>query len=399
MQLYNHQKKILDDDFPKHGIFLQTGGGKTRVALSLARGTTLVVAPKTQVLDGNWEREYKKMGATFPLTVMSKEAFRRDNKTLRRYDTLIIDEAHTVAGVTPFTRSVKRVERPKASQLWEAVMAYIERTKPARIYPVTATPIRSPMSVWALARILGKTWDFYEFRKAFYTEVRMPGRSVWMPNKSQAAKERLGRVVASIGWVGQLSDWFDVPEQIDRTMYCPLSKEQEEAIDLLPLEYPMPLTLVGKTHEAEQGMSKVEKIEELREEFGKVLVFARYTAQIDAIHDHFLKKGIPAFTLTGKTKDRAAFVRAAEAMVEGVAIVQSSIAAGFELPSISCVIFASCDWSIVNYTQARGRVLRANALKRNLNVHLVSGDVDRAVLKALQDKQDFTEKMYITNKP
>ena len=47
--LYEHQLKIITDNRKKTGIFLGTGSGKTLIALSLARGKTLIIAPKTQV--------------------------------------------------------------------------------------------------------------------------------------------------------------------------------------------------------------------------------------------------------------------------------------------------------------------------------------------------------------
>ena len=46
--LYEHQKKVLLEDKHRCGLFLGTGAAKTRTALCLAEGKTLVVCPKQQ---------------------------------------------------------------------------------------------------------------------------------------------------------------------------------------------------------------------------------------------------------------------------------------------------------------------------------------------------------------
>jgi hypothetical protein len=87
-ELFDHQKRIIDDDPKKTGLFLGTGSAKTRTALELARGKTLVICPKTQKEDQNWERENEKWGCGVDLTVISKETFRRDEHILGRFDTV-----------------------------------------------------------------------------------------------------------------------------------------------------------------------------------------------------------------------------------------------------------------------------------------------------------------------
>ena len=156
MQLYNHQQKIIDDDPKKTGLFLSTGSGKTRIALLLAIGKTLVICPKTQKEDGNWEREVKKLGLKIELDTISKETFRRDHEKLPRYDTVICEEAHTLLGVTPNVRYKNKQAIPKTSQLYEALESFLNRIQPERLYLVTATIIKNPMTVWGAGKLLGK---------------------------------------------------------------------------------------------------------------------------------------------------------------------------------------------------------------------------------------------------
>lgn len=408
--LYAHQKKIIDEDPKKKGLFLGTGSGKTATALMLAKGRTLVVCPKTQRDDRNWEREHERLGLSYPLKVVSKEDMRRDYQMLAGCQTLILDEAHTVAGVTPSTRYKNRIEIPKSSQTYDATMAYIRRVKPERIYPCTATPTRSPMAVYSLGRMLGASWEYFKFRNRFYVKLPMPGRTVYAPKKDDDTKDLLAKLVNRIGYTGRLADWMDVPEQTHKTIRTELSKAQQDAIDDLPLNYPDPIVLVGKTHQVENGIlmedgeevrsfgtdGKVQAIMELAEEFPKVLVFAKYRAQIALIAKAAKDAKIPVYTLTGETKDRGAVLRDAESPANKrcIFIAQSQISAGYELPSFRCTIFASASYSFVDLEQAIGRTLRANALNRNLYVYLSSGEVDKAVWRSLADKKDFSERIY-----
>ena len=111
---YSHQKKIIDEDKKHTGLWLGTGSAKTRIALAMACGNTLVIAPKTQVEDGNWEREFKLLlkegfvSKISDLRVISKETFRRDWEKLSGAMTVIVDEAHTCLGATPNIRYVKK---------------------------------------------------------------------------------------------------------------------------------------------------------------------------------------------------------------------------------------------------------------------------------------------------
>lgn len=409
MNLYQHQKKIIDEDKPKAGLFLGTGSGKTLVALLLARGNTLVICPKTQREDQNWEREKKKNFIALNLHVMSKEEFKKYEPTLGAFDTVIVDEAHTCLGVTPNTRQRNKRIIPKASQIYEALEQYVARTKPKRFYLVTATIIRSPMTVFAAARLLGRDWDFYDFRSTFYTKLPMPGREVYVPKRDAATKDRLAATVQKLGYVGRLQDYFDVPDQTFKTIDVELTEKQKKRIAELKMEYPDPIVRVGKIHQVENGVlsgdefsdpesfdnQKIDRILEILMEYPKLVIFAKYRAQIAQIEAVLRRERIPVLTMTGDTKDRGSVIKEANSWPEGVLIVQAQISAGWELPEYPCMVFASRTYSFVDYDQAIGRIQRANNIKKNLYISLVvKGGVDEAVQKSIENKQDFSERIY-----
>lgn len=411
MNLYAHQKKIIDEDKPKAGLFLGTGSGKTRIALHLAYRTTLIIAPKTQVLDGNWQRENDKLDQRKAIIVISKETFRRDHAKLPAYDTVIVDEAHTCLGATPNVRYRNKVAIPKTSQLFEALEAYLARTKPERFYLCTATIIRSPMTVWAAGKLLGYKWNFYEFRQMFYVRLPMPGREVWQAKSDSATKDHLARIVRKIGYTGRLEDFFDVPEQTFKTINVELTAEQKKRIKDMALEYPEPIVRVDKIHQIENGVlagdefnepeyfenGKVDAIKELALEFPRMVVFCKYTAQIRELDTALQDAGYKTLVMTGETLNRGELIRKANVLSNCIFICQAQISAGWELPEYPVMVFASRTYSFVDYDQALGRIQRANNIKKNLYINLVvKGGTDEAVDECLRNKQDFNERIYAT---
>jgi len=405
MQNYNHQQKIIDADPIKRGLFLGTGSGKTRTVLQLARGKTLVICPKTIRDEKTWGREMMSLLLfnlkITDLVVLSKEDFKKQADTLERFDTVIADEAHTVSGIHPATFQKNYVKYPKTSQIYAKLVYYIAKTKPQRVYLLTATPMPNPMVVYGLGTILGYRWDFFKFRDMFYWEK---ARNIWLVKKGKDEKEKLAKIVNNIGEIGRLEDFFDVPEQTYKNHYVESTIPQRTLVKELQLEYPDPLVQLGKRHQLEQGIydgknikeNKTKVIEQYLQEFKKVIVFAKYTAQIKYYEEYFKDK-YNTLVLTGATKNRDILFESAREAKECIFIVQSSISAGWELPDFPCMLFASESFSYVDREQGEGRILRANHLKKNLYVTLICGQTDKKVRENIANKEDFVEHMHAEN--
>lgn len=405
MNWYKHQLDLINANPHNRLVAFGCGAGKTRTTLQLCKnkgGTVLVVAPKTQILDRTWEREMEATDIRVPLTTISKERFK---KGAPKAEILVLDEGHVFLGVTAATRYRNKVEIPRASQLFEEVLKWIEINKPKAIYICSATPFPQPMALWAVARIFGlNEWDYFAFRRKFYSYVPNIGRGVWLPKKDDESQELLRVLALKVGTFGKLQDFFDVPDQVHKEITVGLSTEQTKAIRSLALTYPEPIVRIGKRHQVEQGVLdgvslieyKTEEIMPLVQEFDKVLVFARYTKQIEHLEAVLQKKfkGHTVLTLTGATEDRRELLQMAEKAKKCIVIAQSQISTGYELPSFRCTVFASMSYSFVDFEQALGRTLRANALAKNLYVYLLSDEVDRAVLKAVREKRDFNESLF-----
>ncbi len=417
--LYEHQLKVLKEDKHKCGLFLGTGAAKTRTALCLAEGKTLVICPKQQREDKTWERENKKWETKVRLTVISKEDIRKMWDILPKYQTVIIDEVHSCLGVSPNTVQRKGIQYPQTSQIYESTRKFIEKINPKRLYFLSATPAPKPMSMWGLGILMGQNWDFYLFRQAYYIEVRVGGvRRIWMPKKTQEAKQRLANLVQKLGYTGSLNDFFDVPAQTHKVVEIPLSGDQKRAMENMTFAEADPLVrrarlrtiengvLYGKHIESSDGKVdtmanltstfksyKIDYILERAIEFPKLLIFANYTAQIDMIANALREEDYNVSVLNGATKDRTFIKRVDESDEPHIIVAQCSISSGYELPSFPCVIYASKSWRYVDFEQSMGRVLRANHLKKNLYIHLVVEGCDKDCHETIMSGQDFQEKL------
>jgi hypothetical protein len=417
--LYEHQKKVLLEDKHKCGLFLGTGAAKTRTALCLAEGKTLVICPKQQREDKTWERENKKWDTKVRLTVVSKEDIRKMWDILPKYTTVIIDEVHSCLGVSPDTVQRKGVQYPKTSQIYEATKNFIERIQPKRMYFLSATPAPKPMSMWGLGILMGQKWDFYLFRQTYYIEVRVGGtRRIWMPKKTEEAKQRLANLVQRLGYTGSLNDFFDVPAQTHKVVEIPLSGEQKHAMENMTFMEADPLVRRARLRTIENGVLygkqiseidgkvdcmanltsifrsyKIDYILERALEFPKLLIFANYTAQIEEIARALRHESYKVSVLNGATKDRSFIKKVDESDEPHIIVAQCSISSGYELPSFPCVIYASKSFRYVDYEQSLGRVLRANKLKKNLYIHLVVEGCDKDCHETIMSGQDFQEKL------
>jgi superfamily II DNA or RNA helicase len=415
---YEHQKKIIMEDKKKCGLFLGTGASKTRIALELAEGPTLVICPKQQREDKLWQRENDKWRTNRILFVISKEDLRKDWNNLPAFTTVIIDECHNNLGVMPAYVQRHGVQRPKSSQIFEATQSFLKKHPPKRLYLLSATPVPKPMSLWAIGILFGQNWDFNEFRETYYIEIRMGFRRVWIPKKTEYIKQRMANLVQKLGYTGGLNDFFDVPEQNHKVVEIELTGEQNRAIKELMLAEADPLVRRARLRTIENGVlygkkielidgridrmsnkttiyksNKIDYILERAIEFPKLLIFANYIAQILEIEKALKAEGYNVSTLTGATKDRTFIKKVNDSPEPHIIIAQSSISSGYELPSFPCVIYASKSWRFVDYEQSLGRVLRANHLKKNLYIHLVVAGCDKDCHDTIMSGQDFQEKL------
>jgi intein/homing endonuclease len=330
---------------------------------------------------------------------------------------ILVHNCHkTLSGLYPETRVRKGIRTPKMSQLFEITKFFLKEADPERLYLLSATPASKAMRVYAMALFFGKVWDYFAFRDKFYYEIKINSYSGrWVERKKPELKQQLVELIKSFGYVGSLQDWVDVPPQVHIEEYFEMSAEQKKEIIKLKSEESDPLVYTGKERAIQNGIlytyeitkengvdnlkrvaktfnnAKLDKILDLAEEFPRMLIFARYTAQIEMIEKALKKEGYDVVCLTGKTKDRKNVIIEADKR-DCIVIAQSEICEGYELKTFRTTVFASKSAMAESYIQSLGRTLRIDALNKNLFIHLIAkGGADERCHKTILAGGDFQE--------
>lgn len=410
MELFPHQQQKLDRNPAKSLIPFGTGVGKTITALELAHKNAvicLIICPKAQ--KKMWLREIAKYPEQH--IVVTKEEFKVGYLTLGRFEGVIVDEAHHFTGKSGHNK---------------VLSSYLKRYRPKYRWLLTATPYRSsPWNIQRLATFLDRPMPYKDFVHRFFHEIDMggnPNRPGYKKKVVLFIKDGIENDIArwvqalSDGDVWAMSDVVDVPTQSIKTIYVEMTEEQKKGIE--ELEDTVFISRFTHMHCIENGIlsgdgyvvDKLFENEKIREIY-KILknsghdrfaIFCRYNAQIEYYRVEIESFGFSVFVINGSVSDRDALVLQIEAHKgRCVILIQSQCSEGYELPSISDIIFASLSWSYLDYVQAQGgesgggRFLRINKLKENRYWHLVvKGGVDEDIYNCILKKQDFDIAIY-----
>lgn len=397
MNLYQHQIDFLKQNPDKSALVWSCGTGKSRTAIEWSQtidDPTLIICPKA--LKTNWNRECKKWGNVLQTTIMSKEEFRRDYKSLEAYGQIIVDEAHN-GFLTPHFKS----------QMSKALRDYIKMHKVPRVLLLSATVYTSsPWNIYNLAYYLGYKLDWQKFNYTFFDQIRMGPRIVPVPKKG--CEKKLAVITKKIASVVDINDVLDVPLQLHcEPEYFALTKEQEKAIKE---NYdPLPIVRYTMQHEIENGIlignefrelktyetDKIERVKAICEENKKVAIVCRYNAQIEEYKRH-LGGQFNVYVIQGSNNNRDSTCREAEGATNAVVLIQADCAEGYELPSFQVCVFASMSYSFVKWEQICGRFLRMNKPSRTTFIYLLTegNSVDQGVYDAVKRKEDFKIELF-----
>jgi len=389
MELYQHQKDLIKLNPSKHLLAWGCGTGKTLASIELSKikdEQTLIICPKS--IKEQWLEQVD-------YDILTKEEFRKDWRTLQKYDTLIIDEAHYFSGIK--------------SQMYKNLIKYIKKNVPDNIFLLTATPyMSSPWNIYCLANILGYKWSYNKFKMAFFNDVRMGNRIIPVIKKN--IEPQIAKLVNLIGGTVSLQDCIDVPEQIYQTEYFDLTSEQKRAIKEVQKTETNHIVKWTKIHQVcggtlkgdgyiEDQYFKTEKLERLKNicsEHKKVIVVCRYNAEVEMIEKQLKKCKLENVgSITGKTQEKHSVVKVANEYKETKLIINAACSEGYELPTFDLMVFYSYDFSLKNYLQMKGRIQRINNIKKNVYLDLiVKNTIDSDVKKSLKNKINFDLEIY-----
>jgi len=387
MELFKHQKEILEWAPERIVLVWETGTGKSLAAMELAKKTgerTLIICPKSLKLD--WIQKSAYMGDM--RHVMTKEEFRKDFDKLPRYNCVIVDEAHYFFGMK--------------SQMSKSLEKYVNKKHNVRYrYFLTATPQgSSPWNIYRMCILYGLKISYIAFDKAFFDSIPMGGRMI--PVVKIGIEDRLLRLIKKVSSVVRLDECADVPEQTFITEYFELTDEQKKAIETL--DDILPITRYGKIHQICGGSlkgdgyveskrfksNKLDRVIELCETNKKVIVVCRYNNEIEMIKES-LGDSKPVFVINGEVTgdDRHKIVEDCKTLDQYIVLINAACSEGYQIPTCPLMVFYSYDFQLKSWIQMKGRILRIDKLKKNVYMSLVvKGTIDEAIFETVTVKKN-----------
>jgi len=441
---------------PCFAALMEQGCGKTAVAIAVAgyrfkRGEVnrvLVVAPASVV--PVWPKEFE-THADFPFVVKALEGAmtkRADELQSLRHkiapslaETCDIDLPLLVAVINYeatwrleeelvawqpdmiICDESQRIKTPGARQ--SKAMARLGTISRYRMI-LTGTPVsQGPLDFYSQYRFLDRNifgTSYYAFRARYALMGGYENRQVI----GYQNLDDLVQKVHSVAFRCRKEDCLDLPEQIDQVLYCDLEKDARRVYDQLVKESvaelsseevvaaPNVLSRLLRLSQVTGGFLKVdekttqvskakmalleETLDDLLEAGKKVVVFARFVPEIEAITKMLDKKKVAHGLIYGATPmdARGDMVEAFQTDPDVkifVAQIQTA-GLGITLHAADTAIFYSLDYSYANYDQCRARIHRIGQKNNCTYIHLVARNtVDEKVLSALAQKRDLADQV------
>ena len=451
-QMYFHQQKACEFALALFGLMpsearsrgtallMEMGTGKTIVSIAVAgcmyqRGKincVLVVAPLSIL--GVWEEEFEQF-ADFPytLTVLKgtvakkkeqlshlpgdglqvvvvnyESAWRLENELLSYdADLVIADEAHKLKeNRTSQSKGMHRIGEKARYKLL-----------------LTGTVITNrELDVFSQYRFLNPEifgTSFYTFRNRYFD---MGGYGNHTPIFRRQMTDEFLQKLHSIAFRVTKAECLDLPAvteevrtveleasaakiygKIEAESYAELAESEVTTVNILTRLLRLSQITGGYLTDDDGTVNAVSraKLDALADildaamaEDRKLVVMARFVAELDAIQELLKKKKIGYAAVRGGVKDREEEIRRFR-HDENCRVFVGQIAAaglGITLTAASAMVFYSLDYSMSNFEQAKARIHRAGQKEKCHYIYLVcKGTIDRKVLYALQKKVNLAK--------
>lgn len=378
MKLLKHQIKYASG-YPDKGFLVHEGGtGKTVCAAVWLRDNrdrdALVVCPKRVVK--KWQDALKDWDTK--ATILSKEQYKK--YPLKQWSARVLDEADEFASPL-FIKG--------RSQLSEKMYEQIKTYPDTPTLLLTATPIRS--SSWnlhTLLTFLGKYTDWKAWRIRFFNLESRPfvKWKAWFPKEDWRIEVRK-----------ELEKHADIVLLKDCVGELPIVEEEVIILPSQKYEKPKDIELtkiIADEHRFEQKQ-KLPEILRIAKAYRKVLIVAYFVEQVETLF-YELKKDRPTYMVHGNVGGQESILTEANECDECFLVVQSSLGAGFDADSFSCVIFVSQSYSVRDFVQMKYRVRRIHNLHPVKYYYVQAGRWDRHIYEAVQAGRDFVPSEYAT---
>lgn len=447
-KLFKHQKDAYNFalDIFEHNkavaLLADMGTGKSMMTIAIT-GTLeaekgvkrmLVVCPKSIV--GVWEEEFRKFadykyaltvldgtmekkkasfnymqGAALQIIVVNYESCWRLESEITKWkpDLIVCDES-------------SKIKTPSASQ--SKALHRLGRISKYNII-LTGTPITgSPLDIFSQYKFLDDSifgGSFYLFRNRYAVMGGYQNRMV----VGYRHMDELVSKVHDIAYRIKIEDAVELPPFIDQTRtitlepkaqaiyrtleqdcYAELSNGEVTARNVLTQLLRLSQCTGGfirgdvNADATQVSAAKLDALEDIidtcLDEEKKVVVFARFVPEIEAIEKMLKKKKIGYSVIYGAITDRAEQVAKFQNDPDIKVFIGQlqTTGMGLTLTASSVAVFYSLDFSYANYEQSRARIHRIGQKQKCLYIHLVcKGTVDEKVLNALKHKGDIAKIM------
>lgn len=316
-----------------------------------------------------------------------------------RFDLVIVDEANAYKNVaTKRWKTLNKILKPE-TMLWM----------------MTGTPAsQSPLDAYGLAKLVNPN-AVPRFATAWRDKVMQKiNMFKWLP-KEGASDEVFKVLQPAIRYTKE--ECLDLPPVLTETREIPLTAQQVKYYRLLKEQ--MLVVAAGETITAVNAASSVSKLlqissgaaytdgkeviefdcaprlnvllEVLQETSRKVIVFANFRHNIDAIYSHLEKHGIEADVIHGDvsvSKRTTIFKKFQETPTPRILVIQPQAAShGVTLTAADTVIFFGPVMSVETYVQCIARADRIGQKSNNVTViHLQGSEIERKMFKRLESR-------------
>ncbi len=393
--LYEFQKELVNSADPNFLYAADTGTGKTIMAihhyLKYGNGEPiLLVAPPQKLKEGGWRRDIQAVCDFYKIEIQFSEMSYgklADMYKLYKGWFVIFDEAHYIKNPT--------------SQRGKAAAKLTKQS--SHFVLLTATPASNG---WE------DTYNYFIMFGYFKSKKEMTDRYA-----------KWGTMFLGNRRIPKIEGWINEDELHDKYHSFTISISKDDALDLPPLvfedikficsadynkvakqrvlgeeEFDTPSKLAhGLRYHANQT-DKLDYAQMLCEGTeNNIIIFYYYQKEIDALKEKIKNKtffevngkqsSLPSKDTWGKLKNSVTFVQ------------YMAGSAGIELQYANTVIFYTPTYSYQDYSQALGRAYR-NGQTKKVTVYrfITQRTIEQAVYEALENKQDFSEELYMSTR-
>lgn len=452
---YKHQKEAFEfvmNKFEKSGgtaLLVEMGLGKSLISIAVAGALykaekirkLLIVCPLS--ICGVWEEEFEKFadfeyhlqilkgtsdkkalalrcmyGDKLQVAVINYESVWRLEKEIMKWSPnfIVCDESHKI----------------KSHKIAASKSLHRLGSKASYKLILTGTMITNKaLDCFSQYKFLNPTIfgnSFYSFRNRYFDMVGYGG---YTPVLKKIMESELKEKIHSIAFRATKSECLDLPEtqeitrfveldpaamntykKLVRDSFAELSKGEITVTNVLTKILRLSQLTGGflgnddgsavikvSTAKLEALEDIIESVLESAEDSGgskKVVVIAKFIAEIKAICKLLEKKKIRFSLISGEVKNRAEEIEKFQNDPEVKVFVGQIATAGLgiTLTAASTMVFYSLDYSMSNFQQAKGRIHRVGQHENCTYIYLIAKNtIDEKVLRALESKSNLAKSL------